>query len=607
MVYNWPFRSFIKQQGGAIEGFTTMSTQLTEHLFNDLVTLSDINQNYVPSEETIRFMLYAFNSMYNLKADLVHRDQLALHIDNLIKHYKPAQGTVRYQVLVETGARGIAKQGDKGNIHYAALDLLLMADGTKKCFFADYLNGDSVSLAPLESCVKKYNIALYKAGGKNEQEKKIIMQADDYHCPIFSIEFLLKIINLDIYNTIDSIADENRVVSWLHLPPPLVWNSQSVSFLFNYVDHLQQVRKSPEKDDPKLTTELDIHGNTFRDFVALGLIKNTDGKSKYYEKIQNNAIKFTARLLCRAAWAYCLKQKLTDTTLLYIFYKPHQKIYDLLNKYKDTSCLIPFVFYNVGFWNLCLKNKQFETLFTHEKFIYLLQLNIININDLLKLIAPFYVTDANAVGFDKNTSLNSNVINTISKNMAAIDIIMKNYKLMPDNNKPQLLKILTKTTTSYLLNLPVIAKLVAEHPLNIMQLLETPLAKIDFHRLNNLQDEDKITYLKILGQPITPTRRTPNASPSRSNQKRAATTSHSDDESSVVTQLLFDVPDADEVETRHIPQIAELPENENISPIAVSQARLLAQSMPFISDSSAMERNSNTVKDVTNLVKVFNK
>lgn len=196
---------------------------------------------------------------------------------------------VRIQLAIKKGA------------HYTAVDIQLSNEGNK--FFMLDAAGDNRAMIHYmalqdfkDTSGDPFFTAAYVAtpkqidGGVNGA-----LQKDFHSCPAFTLDHLSQVSRIEnIYEIGAKETDEYDTVSWSKLPPQLVWNSQSMTWLAKYQEtHSDEVeQKIPGVD------------MTFNEYLAAGkttaIIKDVEKPSNgsaaiVFGKFQEQARKYSSK------------------------------------------------------------------------------------------------------------------------------------------------------------------------------------------------------------------------------------------------------------------------------------------------------------------------
>lgn len=155
-----------------------------------------------------------------------NKEEFANLLESMKKQSVDLEHPVRFQVVVRKGA------------HYTAIDFKLSKEGNEY-FMLDAANDPrGLMRANMLSAMKgsddePFFNAGYIASGSVAQGGNI--QKDFHSCPAFSLDHVCQVSKIeDIYDTLKEKATKGGVVEWQDLPPALVWNVQSLSWVEAY-------------------------------------------------------------------------------------------------------------------------------------------------------------------------------------------------------------------------------------------------------------------------------------------------------------------------------------------------------------------------------------
>tara|TARA_R110000868_G_scaffold15698_15_gene71662 strand:+ start:3569 stop:4435 length:867 start_codon:yes stop_codon:yes gene_type:complete len=155
------------------------------------------------------------------------------HETILSKMPNPGDDPLRFQGIVKNGA------------HYTAFDFELSGDNQSRYFMVDAAGAwnNQQFLKGLKNTGIDFKVDIAVANEKDGAINGI--QTDIRSCAAMALDHACQLSWMtgtnDIYQTIDEKHDKNGCISWTDLPPELVWNAQSYTWLDNYVN------KNPEK------------------------------------------------------------------------------------------------------------------------------------------------------------------------------------------------------------------------------------------------------------------------------------------------------------------------------------------------------------------------
>lgn len=177
--------------------------------------------------------------------------------------------------------------------HYMKLSALINKDGSRPFFSKGYI---VVGLSP---------------------DGSDILQEDCYSCPMFAFDFVRQLSRMDeLYSLVASVANKDGYVSWNNMPPQLVCNAQSFTWL----------RKYFEINTASLREMIPGTKLTFEEYLKLA-----NGDAGYVSNVQNKAITNLFHEL--AAKALIAIHQMEENALVHVVESP--KITSLSLQFSD--------------------------------------------------------------------------------------------------------------------------------------------------------------------------------------------------------------------------------------------------------------------------------
>lgn len=360
-----------------------MRRSLSELLCDDLAELANHESDYIASEEAIQFMSALYNSKRGLNIQIIHKDQLL----DLLKNNTLLTNPGHYQFLVEVGERSKLKQRSPDIIHYCAVDLFVRPGKTPLAFVGDHYRGYNGYYFEFARVAQTLGIQFIVVGGAT-------YQADNAHCPIFSLQHLLLTAEDDtilplLDEKINDLTDEVIYLNWNELSPMYMVYSQSVNTLFNYVRDVKKKEGTNEDLDSTLLADSQFAKHlqsTLYPVVQQGINQG---------KIRNKAIKYQAAHHAGIAVTELEAASTFDTAaLINICYKERYPLVrevllaalEIEEKYPfetnsgidNAHPLFELAFYHAHIMENFLKHNEFRTIFTDKNLLILMQKGLIN-------------------------------------------------------------------------------------------------------------------------------------------------------------------------------------------------------------------------------------
>lgn len=463
-----------------------MSRSLSDLLCDDFAELANHGSEYVASEESIRVLLDIYQSQLS-NISFVHIEKLQTLLAEQRKKPCYHSTSAHYQYFVEFESRSLIEQRKWRAVHYCALDLFVRPGLPSIAFVADHFKGFKVEYVKFKSISELFNIQFVIAGGKQTY------QADNVHCPIFTLKHLLLTAeDPELPLLLSSVVGEKPglyQLNWNQLSPNYLIGPQSFSMITDYVDSRvnDKVRKELaflQLFGPKgINLICDYVGSNVRyqgdsELERLKFDKNLSPYLKpvhehlsadpNYLKLRNKFIKYCAADFSGRAVMELEKQgtRYTEAALIKICYKRDRfrlvrrfldKAYEqqLLHKvfYKKNRIhpFFEFAFYHANALEKCLENEEIQRVLTHPIIAGLVFWGLVDPNELLEKVTikkdefEANVEVCNHVNPKLNTILGIN--NQLSEKFENKEII---YKLLIDNHisKTAVLELLTSPKTN---------------------------------------------------------------------------------------------------------------------------------------------------------------
>ena len=470
---------------------------LSDLICHDLSKLARIETDVVASEESIRTMITMFRDKGLLKnVNLVHKEHLE---DFLTSQIMNTPG--HYQFIIEVGQRSKARQWNWDTIHYCALDLYIRPDKKPLAFVADHYRGYSGYYNEFSVVSKTLGIQFVIAGGS-------VYQADEFHCPMFTIMHLIQSTKDDqLLDLLDSTVEEQQILAqesdeiqlnWNKLPPEYVFYSQSVSMLFKYIDAVKD-KENLSQDEPSSV----LVKAKFAKKLSATLFPINSSDSIIDQKLRNKAIKYLAAKYAGEVVIELEKVPVVydETRLIDICYKDkYPRVYQMLSLAIDIQNAFPqmdgqevlahplfeLAFYHADVLELCLKNKSFNKIFNDGSILILMQKGLL---DPYRLFAKLALPN-------KEIELIAGQCKLIAFNLEALVTIIKSLDKGNLIDEDELMSLLTSPKTKNFFQNSLLTDLFCKGLISAQMVEKIVPYQIKKEQFKSLSDEQQMTYLK---------------------------------------------------------------------------------------------------------------
>lgn len=397
-------------------------------ILDDLERAGSPQAGHVASEESIRLIIEHYNQAFDFNGVYVHINDLDHFFHTIIEQYSGA-GTVRYNVVLQTGERSKSDPKSHYSAHYAAI-VLEINEEAAKIAFADHYR--KIPAYPtLERCIAEYNLLSYRFYGEP-------LQRDRVHCYIYTLEHLVQLnAYQDLFSMVPSVADDSGNIHWREAPIELQWSAQSFTYLWRVVDEL---------DPSYLSKTHGVREEDFSSIVSANFYVDASGKAR------NGAICGIASEHAQGLYhAIDSGQYILDQMLDVYYKEAHPTIYNLIDKIRalnlpsgDSHPIYEFVFNNIYQMEACLLDRKIAAIFSHEAIGRLAEAGKISYEVIAQCIANNYgaQSDANALEVNKeqvnvlynNRSIYAKLLELNLDNMTDV-LLHKNAKKILQNNQ----------------------------------------------------------------------------------------------------------------------------------------------------------------------------
>lgn len=470
-----------------------MRRSLSDLICDDLSELANYSSDVIASEEAISCIVALYknkNKLHNIH--ILHKSELQSFLKNTldVETLKNTQG--HHQFLIEVGSRSNAHQRAPETIHYCSVDLYFKPGQKPLAFVADQYRGHDGYYTEFSKIAEELGFHFAVPGGD-------IFQADSVHCPVFSINHLLLTANdPTIPDLLDSIVGgttdkTHTLFSWHELPPNYLYSSQSISMLFKYIAHLKSKSVLPEEhaipilENSKFATFL--HSNLYPDF-------------KLNNKVRNRSIKtLAAHMADQVVLTLENSNEFDEGILTDLCYQgKYPEVHRLLRKALEISNKFPITeegilqahpLFELAFsfaapMEICLKNKNFQDIFSDEMALELMQKGLLNSRDLFEAM----------VTRPKEIVVNKSACNVVKTNLPGIKIVASCLQAHPEVDSQKIGALLMSKNCSAFFKNPILSELFKKGLLSIEHIDKILAYKIVSHVFANLMsDTERLEYL----------------------------------------------------------------------------------------------------------------
>lgn len=465
---------------------------LSDLICDDLAELANYGSDVVASEEAIRCMVALYKNQKNLhNVYIVNKDGFYSFLKNQLDIESLKKSLGHYQFLIEVGSRSKAYQRVPETIHYCSVDMYFVPGEQPIAFVADHYRGHDGYYTEFSKIAGEFRIHFAVPG-------KQIFQADSVHCPIFSINNLLltahdKALPELLRNIVDNAPVTHTLFSWNELPPSYVYPSQSVSMLFNYIEHVKSKEKLPaEKASPTL------ENSPFAKFLPANLY----AELTLGAKIRNKSVKtLAAKMAGDVVMALEKTDMFDEDTLIDLCYQEkYPEVYFILKKALEISKKFPLIekgmvqahpLFELAFsfavpLEICFANQNFKDIFADETILELMQKGLLD---------PHQIFNA-MVLIPKEITVNKTICNTVRANLSGIKIIASCLDAHPEINLQNINALLQSKSCTIFFKNTILSELFVKGFLKVNHIDQIPAYKIDQKSFAVLpSDFEKLEYL----------------------------------------------------------------------------------------------------------------
>jgi len=490
-----------------------MTRSLHQLVSDDLLTL-DNNTDFIPSSQVSNLIIKAFiNSpegalppCQRIKLSGLPSDSELIFspIQALAEKSQKTLGVHQLRLFLEKGSRSLS------SLHYFAGYVEAEMGKVKVLIIDQSIGYDTLQAARDRLTDGELDLDYYVAGG-------VTLQKDYTNCLFFTLSSLnevphipnlfadLEQCTLDVDNKEN--ASENDIIShnsssennkqenlpspayrkihWLDMPPQLVWNGQSFSFILGYIDHLKQ-KHAPNCPDhiPVLAQPLRHGSLNFAQHIAEGI--SLKGDKVLVDCIRRLVVSYYASL------GFNTQENIEDVDDLIdiIYQKDMSKINTIMHQLVKVEeytnhDLFELFYLQPEKYEKALENATFYKLCSDERVHHLLH--------RVPGLAAELMSVCNALG-----ALNKHALNTIIKNLIIVPVLINlldEGTITPD---PTIVKqILMHNLGKALLTTPVILELMRARCLGIESALNVIPIKIKEDVLTRCGTlDEKLAYVE---------------------------------------------------------------------------------------------------------------
>ncbi|MDR3491382.1 MAG: YopJ family acetyltransferase [Gammaproteobacteria bacterium] len=210
----------------------------------------------------------------NFNCQTIDITELNKSLDQLFKNYKqiPEDISHRAQLIINNGS------------HYSTVDFHISREGVQ-FILLDAANEPRVA-AILDIFMKRDE---FTEGFQVGTDRGI--QKDYLSCPIFALDHAIQISQLDLYEDLLTIQNEYSQITWFDMPPELVRNAQSPSWIQEYKEQYlrDHAEISPQELDAKFPPAINKVIRHAKSGKESNCLNSTD---ILFEKYSKNILKF---------------------------------------------------------------------------------------------------------------------------------------------------------------------------------------------------------------------------------------------------------------------------------------------------------------------------
>jgi len=391
----------------------SMKKSLSELIKQDLELLSDVMSEAVVSEESIRLMLDVYNKDGLLHhARLIHRDQLFDYLVTSGLLETPGH----YQFMIEIGARSKSRQYNPDTIHYCALDLYITSDHPPIILVADHYRGFAGYYDEFDRISLTLGISFLVTGMRASQDK-LLYQADNTHCAIFSLYHLLLTAaddGLQAFLMSEADGEKEKIdLSWSKFPIAYVLNAQSVTTLSQYASDIRESEGLPAYMKSDILQELDFESKIMSSLYPLQVGPEIKMRNL---AILKACVAYSERTISQLPIYseeelidLCYREQYPNLSSLLMMGLGISSSYDMPHPLFELS------FYHAGILESFLKDTLFSSIFRNQHLLTLMQMSLL---DPMALFLEM-------THCPKDRELIPSVCKTIAKNIGVLQTIYR--------------------------------------------------------------------------------------------------------------------------------------------------------------------------------------
>lgn len=473
---------------------------LSELLCDDYEALANPLSKTVLSEEAIRYMLAFFEEQGKLSHPIfVHINNLEKLLTNELKLETLPEG-MHFQFMVEVGYRSKEAQRAANNVHYCAIDLFTLQEGTPLMILADHYVGHAAFDGHFKSIAKKLNVHFLVLGfGQSTPLIASNFQADTVHCPIFTMNHLLLSANYshDFHKHMEQLAvslgtEECTFIDWFFLPPEFIIPAQSTKIIYGYLDH---VSKTEHLSEGK--SSVCLAKSAFPSMLSSALRINAQ------QKVINHAIEdIASHLAGQAVVSLESPQAVKETDLIALCYAEQYPLtYQLLmTAHKEAQMiseleqratpeahpLFELCFSNTLSLEALLSENTFHHIFSNKDLLFFMQQGALNPDELYNYLRIV----------ENGSKINKLHCNIVKSNLQGLAKLKAHLDKTKQTLPMDLLKLIKTQKLKSFFEHPILSSLLSKGILSMEHFTKISTHLINHDYFNTLSTDDaRFAYL----------------------------------------------------------------------------------------------------------------
>lgn len=473
-----------------------MPTTLRKLVSQDLLNLNPQTIDFIASSQVSNVLIHAFQQQHQEGEAACQRIKLNDPVSDavlifdavaaLAEKSKQNPGVHYSRLFLEKGTRA------QGSLHYFA-GFVRAENGKVKTLIIDQAIGyDTLQTARDLLTDGRLDLEYYVAGGT-------VLQKNYVSCLFYTLSSLEDVTSVpNLFEDLAKVAAATSLaegeavptfakIDWMDMPPQLVWNAQSLSFIWQYVERRKQQLASEDPSSPVSALMSTTNGPqlSFEEYISAGIAQAEDGRL-LSDAINRNAVAHFASLGFNA-----FENIQDDAELIDIIYREDMvKINGIMKQLLGdprfkTNELIEIFYKNPEKYEKALANDALYTIFSNKNIHELLQNTPGLAQDLLSACGAL-------------ETVNKQIINKIVSNLGVAEKINGWIERGVIAADPQVIKqILTHNLAKAIFAHPTLIELIDNGNLSIESALNVIPFKIKADVLAHCTTvEEKVAYIE---------------------------------------------------------------------------------------------------------------